>query len=390
MQVNWNDLRETAEAGIAGAARDRAGNVQPESKANLVFYLVSRFIVVLVAVMLVELAIVWLERTAMLPLAQSFLLDFNSTRSPEDASLIEILRWIWLLLLSIVGLGPFTLTNFASRYAIGSLVIAMLLLLIAPVIVGALAYSTLVIRKVREMQKAREQELERIEQQRNQFITDIAHDLRTPLMAISGMSHALADGLVRDEAMHDEYLRSIRDKTDKMGELVNIVFDYTKLGSGNFELDRKPLDLSELLLREAAAAYTDAEEAGIMLTTSIAEARTPVLADPVQLVRVISNLISYAIRHNAAGTEVAVMLVPHAGAVYAIVADTGKPLEGDAESLFQPFAQGNRARTEEHGGHGLGLSICKRIADMHGFELSIVQPYGRFTKAFALHCPLCE
>ena len=183
---------------------------------------------------------------------------------------------------------------------------------------------------------------------------------------------------------------SICDKSDKMGELVNAVFDYTKLGSGSFALNREAVDLSQLLLREAAIAYTDAEDAGMQLTTCIPEERCPVFADQVQLSRVVANLITNGIRHNDRGCEVAVILVRQAGTAYVMVADTGIPIEGNAEDLFQPFAQGDAVRSMERGGSGLGLSICTKVADMHGFDLSIAQPYGRFTKAFVLKCPLME
>ena len=112
-----------------------------------------------------------------------------------------------------------------------------------------------------------------------------------------------------------------------------------------------------------------------------------VLADPIQLARVIENLLSNAIRHNAAGTEVALMMVREAGVAYVVVADTGEPIGENPEDLFQPFTRGDAARSAK-GGSGLGLSICKRVADMHGFGLSLVQPYGRFPKAFVLQCPV--
>lgn len=257
-------------------------------------------------------------------------------------------------------------------------------------VVVALVFANMVVRKVRVLQRRRERELAQIEQQRSQFITDIAHDLRTPLMAISGMSHAMVDGLVQDEAQREEYLRSICDKSDKMGTLVNAVFDYTKLGSGSFELNREVIDLPQLLLREAALAYTDAEDAGMTLTTCIPEEPCPISADRVQLSRVVANLIANAIRHNKAGTEVSVIFARQAGAAYVMVADTGIPIMRNADDLFQPFAQGDSARTNAREGSGLGLSICRKIADMHGFDLSIAQPYGRFTKAFVLKCPVCE
>ena len=380
--MDWKDIRQTATEGIEELATSRGKN-------NLVFYLVSRFIVVLLAVMAVESAVVWLESITFLPLLQGFAAE-NVDQSFETTSVLTLLQWAWALLRSSATSGAFPFAGMASRSLALGLAAVMLLLLAVPVVIGALVFANMVVRKVRALQEQRERELAQIEQQRSQFVTDIAHDLRTPLMAISGMSHALADGLVRDEDQREEYLQSICDKSDKMGALVNAVFDYTKLGSGSFELDLETVDLPQLLLSEAAAAYTDAEEAGMVLTTSIPEDRCAVLADRVQLSRVVANLIVNAIKHNPAGTEVAVILVRQAATAFIIVADTGVPITSSADDLFQPFSQGDAARTHSTGGSGLGLSICKRVADMHGFALSIAQPYGRFTKAFVLQCPLCE
>ena len=380
--MSWKDIQQAAAGGMEELTTSRGKN-------NLVFYLVSRFIVVLVAVIALESAVTWLESVTFLPLLQGLASD-NSSPSLETTSVVTLLQWAWTLLRGVTSSGALPLAGLASQSLAVGLAAAMLLLLAVPIVVGALVFASMVVRKVRDLQEVRERELAQIEQQRSQFVTDIAHDLRTPLMAISGMSHALADGLVRDERQRDEYLQSICDKSDKMGTLVNSVFEYTKLGSGSFELHFEEVDLSQLLLREAATAYTDAEDAGMMLTTCIPEERCPVMADSTQLARVIANLITNAIRHNGPDTEVSVLLVRQAATAFVMVADTGWPITGNADDLFQPFAQGDAARSNARGGSGLGLSICKRVADMHGFDLSIAQPYGRFTKAFVLQCPLCE
>ncbi len=382
MRLSWNDIRQATAGGIGELATSRGKN-------NLVFYLISRFIAVLLAVIVVESAVAWLESVTFLPLLQGLASDYAGG-TLETTSVISLLQWAFSFVRGMFGSGFATVAGFASRSAVIGLVVGMLLLLAVPIVVGALAFSSMVVGKVRALQEQRERELAQIEQQRSQFVTDIAHDLRTPIMAISGMSHALADGLVKDEAQKAEYLQSICDKSDKMGALVNAVFDYTKLGSGSFELSRSVIDLSQLVLREAATAYTDAEEAGMRLTTCISEERCAVFADEVQLSRVVANLIVNAIKHSPAGSEVSVLLVRQAATAFVMVADTGVPITGNPDDLFQPFAQGDAARTHAKGGSGLGLSICKRVADMHGFSLSISQPYGRFTKAFVLQCPLCE
>ena len=374
-----------------GRAKDKAsGDLATRSgKNNLAFYLISRFIVVLLLVMLAESAVVWLESVTFIPLLQA-LAATNSPQSYETTSVISLIQWTISLIQAMSQADYAQVGSLVSQSVAVGLFIAMLLLLATPVVVGALVFARMVTRKVRGLQEQRERELAQIEQQRNQFITDVAHDLRTPVMAISGMAHALSDGLVRDAAMRDEYLQSICDKSDKMGDLVSSVFDYTKLGGGNFTLQREPIDLPQLLLNEAAVAYTDIEDADMHFSVHVPEDRCVIDADKLQFSRLVANLIANAIKHNGPGTEIALILVRQAGVAYVIVADTGVPIMQSPDDLFQPFMQGDASRSSSAGGSGLGLSICKRIADMHGFSLSIAQPYGRFTKAFVLQCGVLD
>lgn len=355
-------------------------------KSSLAFYLISRFVIVMLIVTAAESAIVWLESITFVPLLRQFVTTTGDSQPLETTSVVALVRWAISLVQAMAQADYAQVGSLITRSAAVVMLIVMLIVLVAPVLVGAIVFSRLVLRKVRDLQAQRERELAQIDQQRNQFITDVAHDLRTPIMAISGMAHALSDGLVKDEAMRDEYLQSICDKSDKMGELVSSVFDYTKLGGGSFSLQRETVDLPQLLLNEAAAAYTDIEDADMHFSVHVPEDRCMVYADPLQLSRLIANLIANAVKHNAAGTEIALILMCRAGAAFVMVADTGSPIELDPNALFQPFTQGDASRSSAKGGSGLGLSICKRIADMHGFALSVAQPYGRFTKAFVLQC----
>ena len=359
-------------------------------KSNLAFYLISRFIIVLLLVTAAESAIVWLESVTLTPLLRQLVTTTGDAQSLETTSVVTLIQWTFSLFQAMAQADYAQFGNLASRSLAVVMLAVMIIVLLAPVIIGAIAFSRLVLRKVGDLQMQRERELEQIEKQRNQFITDVAHDLRTPVMAISGMAHALSDGLVRDNAMREEYLRSICDKSDKMSRLVSSVFDYTKLGGGSFTLQRETVDLPQLLLREAAAAYTDIEDAGMHFFVHVPEDRCAVDADPLQLSRLVANLIANAVKHNDPGTEIALILMRQAGVAFVMVADTGAPIAQDQNDLFQPFTQGDASRSSERRGSGLGLSICKRIADMHGFALSIAQPYGRFSKAFVLQCGVID
>ena len=371
---------------VASSAED----ISSEKGTNdLIAYLVARFIVVLLVVMCAEAMVILLESLAMPALVGAIMgsqpIPIQQTEPQTTTSLFSLLSWTFSLVATLLSKDYFR-TIGAARSSLTILaIVAMLLLLMLPLLLGALAFSRVVVRKMRALQELRERELVQIDQRRNQFMTDIAHDLRTPLMAISGMAHAISDGVVRDDAMRDDYLRSICDKADKMGGLVSSVFDYTKLAGGAFVLERETIDLPQLLLNEAAVVYTDIEDAGMHFSVQVPEEPCAVYADKVQLARVVANLLVNAMRHNVAGTEIALMMVRQAGVAYAIVADTGEPIARNTEELFQPFMRGDVARSAS-GGSGLGLSICKRIADLHGYELSLVQPYGRFAKAFVLRC----
>ena len=376
--------------GMAMRKRDGRGpaEINPRSAQgsdDLVFYLVVRFIAVLVVVMVAESVIVWFVSIALPPALHGLLGEIEGVSSQQTTSLVALLRWVFLLVGALTRANYLQVAGLARSSASVLLILIMLLLLASPLLAGALVLARSVVNRVRILQAERERELMQIDQQRNQFMTDVAHDLRTPLMAISGMAHAISDGVVRGEAMRDEYLQSICDKADKMSELINSVFDYTKLGSGSFELERGELDLPQLLLREAAVAYADIEDAGMHFSVVVPEERCIIYADQTQLARVVANLLTNAVRHNDPGTEIALLLVRRAGVAYVVVADTGDPISQDPDDLFQPFSRGDASRSAA-GGSGLGLSICKRIAQMHDYELSLVQPYGRFGKAFVLVC----
>ena len=368
-----------------GAARREARQkASTDGGRDLVIYLVVRFILVLVCVMVAESFMVSALSITLVPIMNAAL-DATPADGQVTSSVLALLYRIAVVVGSLAN-GTYMRAAGVVRGSVTIALILMALVLLAlPPIAGALVFSTMVMRRVRALQDAREQELARIDRQRAQFMTDVAHDLRTPLMAISGMAQALKDGVVKDDAMRDEYLRSIYDKANKMSGLVSSVFEYTKLEGGVFELDLARVDLPQLLLSEAAVAYSDVEDAHMTLSVDVPEDACHVEADRVQLARVVANLITNAMRHNTAGTEIALILVRQAGVAYVIVADTGDPISQDPEELFRPFSRGDAARRDT-GGSGLGLSICKRVADMHGFDLTLEQPYGRFTKAFVLKC----
>ena len=205
------------------------------------------------------------------------------------------------------------------------------------------------------------------------MLSDIAHDLRTPMTTVNGYAKALSDGMVTDPEKEAEYLCTIQKKCVRMNDLINLLFEYVKLDSDGFTMDFERLDLYELLRENAALAYPDLEEAGMEFEINIPEEPFYVNADRVQLSRVFTNLLNNARKHNPKGTRIGIYTWEGEKDLCICFADNGSIIPNDlAEHLFDPFAKGDASR-KSGTGSGLGLSIAKKVTEMHGFTLELIQ-----------------
>lgn len=329
-----------------------------------------------------ELCVVGFVRAAIVPLISA--VAQQELVAAAAQSTVDLVGWIvstvWL---SVVrgGAGSLDILSTSATLVLAALAIVVVA---APVYGCAVLFARDVEGIVRDELHARDDELRHAYERRNLMISDIAHDLRTPVMGIAGISQAITDGLVADPAEQRRLLGSVRAKAHKLADLSTMLFDFVKLESEGFEVARRHIDLPQLMLREAASAFADAEEAGMTLMVDVPEDAVIVDADETQLGRLVANLLANAVRHNPAGTTIELALGRRAGVADIIVADTGVAIEQDVDELLEPFSRGDAARSG--GGSGLGLSIVKGIADMHGYQIELRQPYAHFTKAFVVTC----
>ena len=270
------------------------------------------------------------------------------------------------------------------------LVCMMIVVFLAPLMVSAIWFSKIIVNEVRRNELKKEEMQREYEKKRNLMLSDIAHDLRTPITTIAGYSKALNDGMVMDEGKIKEYLDAIENKSERMSELINLLFDYVKMDSAGFSLKMEQVNLTELLRENAALLYPDVEEKGMNFEILVSEEACMVELDKLQISRVIANLISNAIRHNESGTTITLQMIKEKDEVRIVVADNGEVIEDYvAEHIFEPFMVGDASRMTK-GGSGLGLSIVKRIVDMHGWEIELKQNPAEHKKAFILKLLLQE
>lgn len=270
------------------------------------------------------------------------------------------------------------------------LVFMIIIVFLLPLMISAIWFSRIIVDEVHRNEQRREEMRREYERKRNLMLSDIAHDLRTPITTISGYSKALKDGMVTEEEKIEEYLDAIESKSERMSELINLLFDYVKMDSAGFSLKMEKVNLTELLRENAALLYPDVEEKGMEFEILIPEETCMVELDKLQVSRVIANLIGNAIRHNESGTAISFQMLKEKDEVRIVVADDGEAIEDYvAEHIFEPFMVGDASRMTK-GGSGLGLSIVKRIVDMHGWEITLQQNGPKYKKAFIIKLILQE
>lgn len=310
-------------------------------------------------------------------------------KEKQDFQIFIISRF--LVCMIYVVLAEFLIwftTDRIKQFFEGSVSLAVfvvgIIIMIIPIIVASLLFSKALMDEVHRMEQHKEEMRQQYEKKRNLMLSDIAHDLRTPITTIAGYSKALNDGLVVSLNKQQEYLQAIEDKSERMCELINLLFDYVRLDSDSYGLRQESCDVTELLREVAASLYSDIEEKGMEFQILVPEEPCILILDRVQFSRVVVNLINNAIKHNGTGTEITLELKQQKNSIQILVSDNGSLISSFlAEHIFEPFAMGDASRASQNGS-GLGLSIAKKIVEMHGWTLELKQDFEAFRKSFII------
>jgi signal transduction histidine kinase len=215
--------------------------------------------------------------------------------------------------------------------------------------------------------RARERALE---QSRRQLVAWVSHDLRTPLAGLRAMAEALEDGLAADPP---RYHKQMRAEAERLATMVDDLFELSRIESGTLSLSPDWIAVSDLVSDTIASMEPVAQASGVWLTSE-ADGPVPVYADPRELSRALSNLVTNAIRHTPEGGSVRVAATAEAGEVVITVADgCGGIPEADLARVFDLAWRASAARTPDaDGGAGLGLTIVRGIVEAHSGHVRVV------------------
>ncbi|RIV26653.1 sensor histidine kinase [Alicyclobacillaceae bacterium I2511] len=220
--------------------------------------------------------------------------------------------------------------------------------------------------------------LQYLEDSRSKFLADIAHELRTPLSYLHGYSQVLIEGMVQDSAERADYLQIIFDESERLTTLIHNLFELAQADEGNLVIHPKKIDLSQLLKQAVARMGPSAQSKQVTLNF-----QGPVVCmvwlDEMRIYQVVFNLLDNAIRYTKSKGCVDVRLTDEGEQACLQIADTGIGISAeDLPHVWDRLFRTDPARSRVQGGNGLGLTIVKKIVELHGGQvwMTSVQEQG--------------
>ena len=216
----------------------------------------------------------------------------------------------------------------------------------------------------------------RSERMKVELITNVSHDLKTPLTSIISYTELLQ----QEEGLPDhvqDYIRVLSDKSKRLQVMVRDVFEVSKAATGNLSVDIKPIDFAKLLRQTLADMGEAIEESGLTLRPRLPESPVWIAADGDRLYRVFQNLIGNALKYSLEGSRIYLELTAADGQAAAVLRNTSREELPDGVDLTERFVRGDESRTD--GGSGLGLSIARTFTEACGGTFSVQTQADLFT-----------
>lgn len=225
------------------------------------------------------------------------------------------------------------------------------------------------------------------ERAKSELITNVSHDLRTPLTSIKGYLGLIKDKKYDKEEQLDQYINIAFNKSEKLEVLINDLFEYTKLSNKGVNINTQTIALNGLLEQLIDELSPIVEENQVTISEEFINEKVLVKVDPNKTVRVFENLLMNAIRYSIKPGDIKVILTKEED--YALVSVQNKCdnlKEEELEKIFDRFYRVEKSRSSDTGGSGLGLAIAKNIVTLQGgtIEAKYSDNYVSFNVKFKL------
>lgn len=221
-------------------------------------------------------------------------------------------------------------------------------------------------RMAAQLKRSIEEE-RKAEKAKNDLITSVSHDLRTPLTSILGFLDLVDGDKYEDEVTLRHYISIVHEKAKSLKGLIDDLFEFTKVSDSAYKLDRKEVNLGRMLEQLAEEFVPILSKAGMEYRISLPDEKVIVEGDPSLLVRVFENIMTNAVRYGSDGRFVDIELHCPPGWAVIRIANYGPPIpEAEINQIFERFVRLEGSRSRNTGGAGLGLAIAKSIVELHG------------------------
>lgn len=207
------------------------------------------------------------------------------------------------------------------------------------------------------------------DQDNRELISNISHDLKTPITSIKGYCEGLIDGVADTPEKMDKYIRTIYNKAIEMDSLINELTLYSKIDTNRIPYDFHRIDVNDFFNDCVEEIGLDLDSKNIKLTYSnYVECGTRIIADPEQLRRVINNIIGNSVKYmDKANGTIDICVIDNNDSIQVEIEDNGKGIAAkDLPNIFDRFYRTDSSRNSSKGGSGIGLSIVKKIIEDHG------------------------
>ncbi len=227
-------------------------------------------------------------------------------------------------------------------------------------------------------------ELRHLETVRRDFVSNISHELRTPVASLKVLAETLEEGAIDDKAVAQDFLHKINIEVDRLTQMVNELGELSRIESGEFPLNLGPVDLSEVVRQVSERLRAQAERGGLSLKIDTPPDLPEALADEEGVEKILVNLLHNAIKFTPPSGSVTISTKVEGDSILISVADTGVGIPADdLPRIFERFYKADKARAS--GGTGLGLAIAKHIVEAHGERIRAESTEGKgSTFTFAL------
>lgn len=213
---------------------------------------------------------------------------------------------------------------------------------------------------------------EQIDEMRKEFLSNVSHELKTPLALIQGYAEGLKECINDDSESRDFYCDVIMDETEKMTHMVRQLLDLNQLEFGNDTVEMTRFNLTELIQGVIASSQIMAQQENAQI---LFQENKPfyVWGDEFKVEQVITNYLTNAINHVEGQRKITISFCCHDNLVRTSVFNTGQPIpEEDLDKIWEKFYKVDKARTREYGGSGIGLSIVRAIMDSLGQKCGVI------------------